>query len=67
MRRSHLTKIGDERDVICERAIAGLQAASARGRKGGRKHAFTASKLHRVPAAMASRDANFAELLKSWV
>lgn len=36
-----------ERDIIRERTIAGLAAARAKGRKGGRKPAFTPSKLHR--------------------
>jgi DNA invertase Pin-like site-specific DNA recombinase len=51
-----------ERDVIRERTIAGLAAARARGRKGGRKHVFTASKLRRAQAAMASRDTHVTEL-----
>jgi hypothetical protein len=43
-----------ERDIIRERTVAGLQAARARGRKGRRRHVFTASKLRRsgfVPSA----------------
>ncbi len=51
-----------ERDVIRERTIAGLAAARARGRKGGRKPVFTPSKLRRAQAAMASRDTHVAEL-----
>ncbi len=51
-----------ERDVIRERTLAGLVAASARGRKGGRKPAFTASKLRRAQAAMANRDTSVSEL-----
>jgi hypothetical protein len=34
-----------ERDVIRERTMAGLAAARARGRKGGRKPVFTPSKI----------------------
>jgi hypothetical protein len=45
-----------ERDVIRERTIAGLAAARARGRKGGRKSSFTPSKLRRAQAALQSRD-----------
>jgi DNA invertase Pin-like site-specific DNA recombinase len=51
-----------ERDVIRERTIAGLAAARARGRVGGRKTVFTASKLRRAAAAMASRDTHVTEL-----
>lgn len=51
-----------ERDVIRERTVAGLAAARARGRKGGRKPVFTASKLRRAQAAMASRDTHVMEL-----
>jgi DNA invertase Pin-like site-specific DNA recombinase len=51
-----------ERDVIRERTIAGLAAARARGRKGGRKPVFTPSKLRRAQAAMASRDTHVTAL-----
>lgn len=37
-----------ERDLIRERTRAGLAAAEARGRKGGRKHVVTAEKLKRT-------------------
>ena len=39
-----------ERDLIRERTRAGLQAAAARGRKGGRKPAVTPDKLERAKA-----------------
>ena len=51
-----------ERDMIRERTIAGLEAARARGRKGGRKSAFTKSKLRQAQAALANRDQGVAEL-----
>jgi DNA invertase Pin-like site-specific DNA recombinase len=51
-----------ERDIIRERTVAGLQAARARGRLGGRRHVFTASKLRRAVAAMANRDTHVTEL-----
>jgi DNA invertase Pin-like site-specific DNA recombinase len=51
-----------ERDVIRERTIAGLAAARARGRFGGRKPVFTPSKLRRAVAAMASRDTHVTDL-----
>lgn len=42
-----------ERDLISERTKAGLAAAVARGRKGGRKPVVTADKLERAAAYMA--------------
>jgi DNA invertase Pin-like site-specific DNA recombinase len=45
-----------------ERTMAGLAAARARGRTGGRKPVFTASKLRRAQAAMASRDTHVMDL-----
>lgn len=47
---------------IRERTMAGLQAARARGRNGGRKFALTPSGLRRAQAAMAHRDTNVADL-----
>lgn len=43
-----------ERDLIRERTRAGLKAAAARGRKGGRKPVVTPDKLARARALMAS-------------
>jgi len=37
-----------ERDLVGERSKAGLAAAAARGRKGGRKSVFSAEKLQRA-------------------
>ncbi len=51
-----------ERELIRERTVAGLQAARARGRVGGRKFALTASGLRRAQAAMAHRDTNVGDL-----
>ncbi len=42
-----------ERDLIRERTRAGLAAAAARGRKGGRKPVVTADKLKRAQALLA--------------
>ena len=42
-----------ERGVISERTRAGLEAARARGRKGGRPRKMTASKIRMAMAAMA--------------
>jgi DNA invertase Pin-like site-specific DNA recombinase len=53
-----------ERDLIRERTIAGLEAARARGRKGGRRSVFTPSKLRRAQAAMANRDTHVTALCK---
>lgn len=43
-----------ERDLIQERTRAGLAAAAARGRKGGRKPVITNEKLNRARAIIAS-------------
>lgn len=42
-----------ERDLIRERTRAGLVAAAARGRRGGRKPVVTADKLERAKALLA--------------
>src|SRR5208337_964683 len=42
-----------ERDLIRERTRAGLAAAAARGRRGGRKPVVTADKLERVKSLLA--------------
>ncbi len=42
-----------ERDLIRERTRAGLDAAVARGRKGGRKPVLTGEKLRRAKALIA--------------
>ena len=53
-----------ESDLIRERTIAGLQAARARGRKGGRKFALTKAQVRMAQAAMANRDTSVSELCK---
>ena len=45
-----------ERELIRERTQAGLKAARARGRKGGRKFALSKAQVRLVQAAMAHRD-----------
>ena len=50
--------------MIRERTIAGLAAARARGRKGGRRHVLTPSKLRRAQAAMQHRDTSVSGLCK---
>ncbi len=45
-----------ERELIVERTKAGMAAARARGRHGGRPYTMTAAKLRLAMAAMASRD-----------
>ena len=44
-----------ERDLIRERTNAGLSAAAARGRKGGRNPVVTAAKLQRAQEHIANR------------
>ena len=45
-----------ERELIRQRTVAGLKAARARGRKGGRKFALTKAQVRLAQAAMAHRD-----------
>lgn len=51
-----------ERDLISERTKAGLNAARARGRKGGRKHKMTAAKIRLAQAAMGKPETKVADL-----
>jgi DNA invertase Pin-like site-specific DNA recombinase len=53
-----------ESELIRERTMAGLQAARARGRTGGRKFALTKAQVRMAQAAMANRDTSVAELCK---
>ena len=45
-----------EGNLIRERTVAGLEAARARGRKGGRKFALSKAQVRLAQAAMAHRD-----------
>ncbi len=51
-----------ESELIRERTMAGLRAARARGRKGGRKPALTKAQVRTIQAAMAHRDTPVSEL-----
>ena len=51
-----------ERELIRERTRAGLAAARARGRKGGRKFALTKAQVRLAMAAMKNRDTSVTEL-----
>lgn len=53
-----------ESELIRERTMAGLQAARARGRTGGRKFALTKSQVRMAQAAMANRDTSVSKLCK---
>ena len=53
-----------ERELILERTHAGLAAARARGRKGGRKFALTKAQVRTAQAGMANRDTSVADLAK---
>ena len=53
-----------ERELIRERTVAGLEAARARGRKGGRKFALTKAQVRLAQAAMAHRDTSVSELCR---
>ena len=51
-----------ERDLILERTMAGLEAARARGRKGGRKPARDDSKIALASKPMRDRDTPVSEV-----
>ena len=51
-----------ERELIRERTIAGLQAARARGHKGGRRFGLTKAQVRLAQAAMKDRTTNISEL-----
>ncbi|CAM3134262.1 Resolvase/invertase-type recombinase catalytic domain-containing protein [Sphingomonas antarctica] len=51
-----------ERELIVERTMAGLAAARARGRNGGRPFKMTAAKLRLAQAAMGKPETRIAEL-----
>lgn len=53
-----------ERELIRERTLAGLKAARARGKKGGRKFQLTKSQVRLAQASMKHRDTNVSELCK---
>jgi len=53
-----------ERELIRERTIAGLAAARARGRKGGRKPKMTPAKLRLAQAALGKRGTVVADLCR---
>ena len=51
-----------ERELLIERTKAGLAAARARGRHGGRPFTMTPAKLRLAQAALANRDTQIGEL-----
>ena len=53
-----------EADLIRERTVAGLAAARARGRKGGRPYALTTGKVSMAESGMAHRRQSVKELAK---
>jgi len=53
-----------ERELIRERTIAGLKAARARGRRGGRKFQLTKAQVRLAQVAMQNRDTSVGELCK---
>jgi DNA invertase Pin-like site-specific DNA recombinase len=53
-----------EGDLIRERTMAGLAAARARGRHGGRKFELTKNQIRLAQSAMANRDTHVAALCK---
>lgn len=53
-----------ERDLISERTKAGLDAARARGRKGGAPYKMTPAKLRLAQVAMENKETKISELCK---
>jgi DNA invertase Pin-like site-specific DNA recombinase len=53
-----------ERELIRERTLAGLEAARARGRKGGRKFQLTKAQVRLAQASLKNRDIQVVELCK---
>jgi DNA invertase Pin-like site-specific DNA recombinase len=53
-----------ERELIIERTKAGLLAARARGRRGGRPYKMTPAKLRLARAAMADQETNVGDLCR---
>ena len=53
-----------ERELISERTTAGLAAARARGRKGGRPFKMTPAKVRLAAASMGQPDTNVGDLCK---
>jgi len=53
-----------ERELISERTRAGLKAARARGRKGGRKFIMTKTKLNIAKSALKNKSTSINELCK---
>src|SRR6188768_2881742 len=53
-----------ERELIRERTVAGLSAARARGRRGGRPYTMTPAKLRLAQVAMAERNTKVSDLCK---
>ena len=51
-----------ERELIRERTVAGLKAARARGRKGGRKFQLTKAQVRLAQAAMGQKETDIGEL-----
>lgn len=55
-----------ERNVIRERTHAGLEAARARGRKGGRKPALNAKQVREIKALLRDPDVSVADVAKRY-
>jgi DNA invertase Pin-like site-specific DNA recombinase len=53
-----------ERELIRERTKAGIDAARARGRMGGRKFGLTKAQVRLAKASMKNRDTSVTELWK---
>ena len=64
MKATHPGRDGAYRELIRERTLAGLTAARARGRHGGRKFALSKAQVRLAQAAMAHRDTSVSALCR---
>lgn len=55
-----------ERNVISERTLAGLAAARARGRKGGRKVALNEKQIREIRMMLSDPEAQVTDLAKRY-
>jgi len=55
-----------ERDLIRERTMAGLEAARARGRRGGRPRKLSSNQIRTLKAMYTSRDHSLSEIARTF-
>jgi len=55
-----------ERELMRERTLAGIAAARARGRKGGRRHVLDSKQRDAVLSLLKSRDLSVADIARQF-